>query len=357
LISRAKSRRNYVKEDIVQLNAYVRDRNHVCCRYRLQAFQPLLAEAGHHLEIHTWPTTFRGWLRIPKADAIVIQRKLLARWQLYLLRRATPHLIFDFDDAIFLRDSYAAKGPHCRRRMRRFAATMRTVDAVTAGNSYLAEQALECTTNALVDVIPTCVDTSRYFPRKAGAASQITLVWIGSSSTVRGLEIIRPALEELGRRIPGLRLKVIADRFPDFANLEVVRCPWSEATEAAEIATSDIGISWLPDDLWSRGKCGLKILQYLAAGLPVVTNDVGVHSDMVRENGILGSTPSEFVDGIARLAADGELRERMGRAGRRLVEDRYSIQAGARSWVDMLERICTNQAKVDGKWGSETHAR
>src|SRR5205085_460776 len=91
----------------------------------------------------------------------------------------------------------------------------------------------------------------------------------------------RPLLEEVGRRCSGVVLKLVCDRFVDFDNLTVVPCPWSEPGERRELASADIGISWLPDDAWSRGKCGLKVLQYMAAGLPVVANPVGVHTEMI----------------------------------------------------------------------------
>ncbi|MGH7221957.1 MAG: glycosyltransferase, partial [Gemmataceae bacterium] len=107
-----------------------------------------------------------------------------------------------------------------------------------------------------------------------------------------------------------------------------------------EIARADIGISWIPDDSWSRGKCGLKVLQYLAAGLPVIANPVGVQVEMVKhgETGFLAQTPAEWIEAVRRLAQDPELRIRMGRAGRRLVETRYSVAVGAASWVRLLDQ-------------------
>src|SRR5262249_60729986 len=116
----------------------------------------------------------------------------------------------------------------------------------------------------------------------------------------QGLEAIAPLLDELGRSIPGLRLKVVCDRFPTFRHLSVIACPWNAAREALDLATADVGISWIPDDLWSRGKCGLKVLQYAAAGLPVVANPVGVHSEMIRhgESGFFAWTPAQAWDAI-----------------------------------------------------------
>src|SRR5208283_1710603 len=106
----------------------------------------------------------------------------------------------------------------------------------------------------------------------------------------------------------------------------------------ADIASGDIGISWLPDDDWSRGKCGLKVLQYMAAGLPVVANPVGVQPDLVRhgETGFLAATPADWVGAVKRLAGDPELRRRMGRAGRQRLERDFSVAAGASRWLHVL---------------------
>src|SRR5207237_3454969 len=140
--------------------------------------------------------------------------------------------------------------------------------------------------------------------------------------------------EELGKTIPAIQLKVICDRSLTLEHLPVEFCPWREDTEAAEIARGDIGVSWLPDDLWSAGKCGLKVLQYMAAGLPVVANPVGVQADLVRhgETGFLAETPQQWVDAVGRLAHDPALRQRMGKAGRQRVGGEFGVASGAARW-------------------------
>jgi glycosyltransferase involved in cell wall biosynthesis len=336
---------------------------HVCCRYRLAAFRPFLERAGHTLELVTLPCHWWSrvglFQRLRDANVIVL-RRLLGGWQRTLLRRAVRRLVFDFDDAVFLRDSYAAKGLRDRRRLRRFAGMVRCADAVVAGNVFLAEQAARWIGAKSIQVVPTCVDPRRYPPVDAASraasvvrlgspdlpetsrkVSGIELVWVGSSSTLRGLESIAPLLEQIGRSVPGSRLKLVCDRFLTLRDLPVVATPWTEAGEAEEIAAADIGISWLPDDAWSRGKCGLKVLQYLVAGLPVVANPVGVQLEMVRhgETGFLAETPQQWIEAVRRLADDAELRRRMGRAGRRLVETRYSVTEGAAKWMRLLDRL------------------
>ncbi len=327
----------------MRLTALVEGLDHVCCRYRLSAFRPRLAELGHSLDLSVLPCGWWNRLRIGKnaghADAGILQRKLISKIEANLLRNHVKQLIFDFDDAVWLRDSYSSGGPHCNRRSRRFDTIVQRCDVIVAGNSFLAEHAQRRARHPTVRVIPTCIDVDRYpLARHDRPAGQAALVWIGSSSTLRGLESIQPILERVGQCNPGIRLKLICDRFLNLQHLRVDPLAWREDTEAAEVASADIGISWVPDDLWSRGKCGLKVLQYMAAGLPVVANPVGVQAEMVRhgQTGFLANSEREWVEAVRLLANDASLRRSLGQAGRRLVAANFSVDAGARMWSSLL---------------------
>lgn len=330
----------------MELVALVEAEDHVCCRYRLAALRPPLAAAGHALSLRPLPRNWVGRLTLGRdlgrADAVILQRKLLPRVSLALLRRRVKRLIFDFDDAVWLRDSYSAKGFDDPRRARRFRAVCAASDLIVAGNEYLAAEARRWAPADRVVVVPTCVDVAKYpppapKPERAG----VQLVWVGSSSTLKGLERFLPILTRVGAAVPGVRLKLVCDRFIDVPGLPVDRCPWTEATEAAEIAAADVGIGLVPDDPWSRGKCGLKVLQYQAAGLPVVANPVGVHADFVRdgETGFRATTAEQWADAVGRLARDAALRRRLGAAGRAQVERDYSVDAAGRLWRDALGRL------------------
>ncbi len=329
----------------MNLVALVDSESHVCVRYRLLAFRDVLKAAGYTLELLELPQSAWGRIRLycslPGADAVILQRRLLSWTETRILRRAVKVLIFDFDDAVWMRDSYSTKGFDNLKRSRRFRGIMRAANAVVAGNDFLAAEARKFTSNATIVTIPTCVNPDRYPVAEHRTTATVRMVWVGSQSTLQGLEQFRDCLEVIGRRVPGIRLKLICDRFLAFQNLPVDAVPWSAETEAREIADADIGISWIPDDPWSRGKCGLKILQYQAAGLPVVTNPVGVHTTMVRnhETGFLATTTDEWVKAIQQLAANAELRHQLGTVGRqRLVTD-YSVAAGGRLWVAMLDKL------------------
>jgi glycosyltransferase involved in cell wall biosynthesis len=320
--------------------ALVESPDHVCGRYRVRAFAPALEAAGWALDVEgIAPGLTRRMGQFHRAgryDAVILQRKLLSAWQLLALRRRARRLIFDFDDAVLYRDSYDPRGPFERRRSSRFVRTVGLADVVLAGNDFLAECAEAAgAPTAHIRVIPTCIDVPRYRPMAGPRGDGLDLVWIGSSSTLNGLELQRPLWERIGRELPGVRLRLICDRFARFDPLPVEPVPWAAESEAEELARSHVGISWVPDDRWSRGKCGLKVLQYQAAGLPVVTNPVGVHPRMVEPgvSGFLPESPEEWVESLRALIDHPDLRERMGREARASVEARYSVDAWAGAFV------------------------
>lgn len=329
----------------LNLLALVERPDHVCYRYRLAAFEPALARAGWSLQCEPLakggPARWRQLRRAGEADAVVLQRRLLPLWQLALLRKHARRLLFDFDDAVFHRDSYHPKGVRTWRRMMQFWATIYRADAVLAGNRFLHDRAASFVESERVHYFPTCVEPRHYQVADQAGASALRMVWIGQRSTVPSLHAAGPALAAAAAACPGLTLRVISDVFPELPKVTVEQRPWSSATEAADLADAHLGVSWLPDDDWSRGKCGLKVLQYMAAGLPVIGNRVGVHRDMILAGvtGFLADTPSEWAAAVRRLANDAPLRAAMGRAARRHVEQHYSVEHWQQPFVDWLERL------------------
>jgi hypothetical protein len=326
--------------------ALIEGPNHVCYRYRIAAFAGELARRGSTLEsLPLDPNTFGRNAQIREAEAadvVILQRKLLPLWQLRLLRRTAKVLVYDFDDALFGRDSYAPKRSESWARLAHFWATVYTTDAVIAGNDYLREQAAAYSHPDRVHLIPTCVDTSHYpVAEHRGVGAETKLVWIGQHSTLPCLDRAGAQLTRVAARLPGITLRVICNQFPALEGVNVEACPWSATSEATDIAAADIGISWLPDDDWSRGKCGLKVLQYMAAGLPVVANPVGMNREMISDGktGFLAATPREWADAVERLATDPQLRREMGAAARLHVEAKFGIERWAAEFATLIESV------------------
>ncbi|MBW7901197.1 MAG: glycosyltransferase family 4 protein [Rhodocyclaceae bacterium] len=286
-------------------------------RYRALQYFPHLRENGFE-PVHATAAGgllpfFAACRQAAAADVVVVLRKTFPVPFLWLLRRSARRLIFDFDDAIFC----ATDGSPSATRMRRFAAMIKVCDHVMAGNEFLEDRAKAF--NRAVTLVPTALAVDRYAVSADKPAESVDLVWIGSSSTRKYLVDILPWLRAAAVRIPGLRLKVIADfDLPD-AGLPVLPVRWQADSEARELASAHIGIAPMRDDDWSRGKCALKVLQYMAAGLPVVSSGCGANARIVEEgvNGFLAGDEETWANRIADLAADAGLREAMGAAGRR----------------------------------------
>jgi glycosyltransferase involved in cell wall biosynthesis len=326
--------------------------NHVCYRYRIEAFVPALAARG--IAITAEPLQrgnfirWRQFLSLRQTDVVILQRKVMSPSHVWMLRKCAKRLVFDFDDAVFQRDSFSRRPAKSVKRMTGFRSVIAASDVVLAGNSYLADRAAAYGVPAKIHVIPTCIDTSRYkLARHVRQGESVRMAWIGSSSTLQGLRQAESWLAAVGQRIPGIKLRLICDAKLEIPGIRVEPRPWSSTTECDDLAAADIGISWLPDDSFTRGKCGLKILQYMAAGLPVVTNPVGVHPEMVipGETGFLLETPEEWAEAIAQLANDPALRQRMGQAGRRRVEQLYSVQRWSMPFAEIVSGLLSTRSR------------
>lgn len=316
---------------------------HVCYRYRIAAFAPEVARRGWQLE--ALPLARQTWARREQlhaargADVVILQRKLLPFWQLRLLRRRASVLVYDFDDALFCRDSFAKKSQSSLMRLGHFWATVYASDLVLAGNQFLREQTASYIEAERVRLLPTCVEPHRYpLAQHNSRPGQAQLVWIGQPSTLGCLSLAEAHWRAAAQQVPGLCLRVVCSEFPELDALPVVPRPWSGRTEGSELAAADIGVSWLPDDTWSHGKCGLKVLQYMAAGLPVVANPVGLHRELIvpGQTGFFAESPGEWAAAVSLLAGDPALRRRMGAAGRARVEAQFSVARWAGDFGDSL---------------------
>lgn len=246
--------------------------------------------------------------------------------------------VADYDDA--LHHQYDQHGSWWVRRLlgNKIATVMRHATVVTAGNAYLADYARRVGAG-WVEVIPTVIDVSRYSfgPSLLQSKRPLIVGWIGSPSTTRYLEAIGPALAEVCRT-HDVQVRLIGAGPVELPEVPLERLPWIEAEEVAQLKRFDIGIMPLPDEPWERGKCGFKLIQYMACGLPVLASPVGVNCEIVEPgvNGFLADSVSQWIEALNTLLDDADLRQRLGAAGRCKVERQYSIQVTGPRLAEIL---------------------
>ena len=269
---------------------------------------------------------------VPQHDVVFLQRPLLKYYTTLLERfvtRARP-TIFDFDDAIF--HNHAGLD---RFRVRKIVAW---ASHIVVGNRYLYEfvDRPDKTT-----IIPTVVDTERYTPR-ADPNGRFTVAWTGLSSNLREMRPIIGALRKALRETRG-RLLVVADRPPKggFGDLPLEFIPWSPSSEVSALAKAHVGIMPLRDTAYNRGKCGFKLIQYMARGIPVVATPIGANAEILRhgEEGFFARSDQGWVDAIVGLARSPDRRSLLGARGRSRVQAHYSLKAVLPRYNDIIRSI------------------
>jgi glycosyltransferase involved in cell wall biosynthesis len=313
-------------------------------RQRIGVYLPRLRAEGIECTVIRFPPNYISrWRMLKRAgeyDGVFLHKKTLNYIDAFLLRSCAKKIIYDFDDAIM----YNPKKPDGLRSSHRrlFRRTVALADGVIAGNPYLAASArVHC---GRVAVLPTGLEVSGYAsgsPRISDG--RIRLVWIGSTATLKYLKEISPSLERIGQRYPQVTLRLICDSFFELSSLPVEKCAWSLETEAAGLTACDIGLAPLPDNPFTRGKCGFKVLQYSAAGLPVAASPVGTNADYVLDGktGLLAGNPDQWYAHLERLIGDPSLRRRMGAAGREFAAH-YDLAVIGPKFVEILTDWLSN---------------
>jgi glycosyltransferase involved in cell wall biosynthesis len=248
-------------------------------------------------------------------------------------------IIYDFDDSIFLMNPTKPSLVPFLRKPSKVAKIIELSKCVITGNVYLADYAKRYNSN--VHVIPTCIDTEYYTPALTRRKSHNTVVigWIGSRSTIPYLAEIRQTLINLSKKYDFV-VKVVSNENFEMGFPTIFK-KWRLEEELTDLRSFDIGIMPLPDNKWTRGKCGYKIIQYMSVGKPVVATSVGVNREIIRDghNGFLANGAAEWEDKLARLIECSRMRETFGRRGRGRVEELYSVGVNAPKLLTLL-RLC-----------------
>ena len=317
-------------------------------RFRVEQYFPYLK--AHQVEPKWQPLPGSRkerliiYRKLPFFDVVCIQRRLLSPLEYYWIRKKSPKILFDLDDAVMYRSS-SSPHPHSLSRWLKFRWMVKGSDVVTVGNQFLKNEVLKVDQEKKVSVIPTSIDTNLY-PRKKKItkSEEIILGWIGTKGNLRYLKKLEPVFEILSQRSPQVKLKIVSNDFYDSFHLPIIKKLWKLEDENEDLISFDIGLMPLNDDLWSRGKCGLKIIQYIGVGLPVVCTPVGINSDIIKngENGFWASNQEEWVDRLSTLIQNPDLRHQMGLKGIETVEREYSLTVTSEKFFQVLQSLLIN---------------
>ena len=273
-------------------------------------------------------------------DMIWIEYEILPwlpEWCELILSRLNIPYIVDYDDAIFHR--YEIHPNHIVRSFLRnkIDHVMGHADIVVAGNSYLADRA-ERAGAKRIEQLPTVIDLERYCTEPSNGGQTFKIGWIGTPSTADYLRLMEPAISEICKE-PNTNLVLVGSGPIQFNGPGVEIRPWTEQTEVTDILDFDVGVMPMPSNEWTRGKCGYKLIQYMACSRSVVASRVGVNPEIVEDgvHGFLADSQEEWVEALQTLRENHQLRKEMGQRGRARVEKKYCIQVTAPKLLSILK--------------------
>lgn len=288
----------------------------------------------------------RDWSRMNRYDIIFIFRDAMMTGSAFFEKRfarSKAKIIYDFDDAIWWEHNVSVVNKRLAflKDSSKTGAIIRLSDLVFAGNQYLADYAAQFNKN--ISIIPTTIDTAVYVPGKKDEQKKtICIGWSGSFSTIQHFATAIPALKKIKEKFGDrVSFKIIGDKNYYCAELETKGDAWVASTEIEDLSQIDIGIMPLPDDEWAKGKCGLKGLQYMALEIPTLMSPVGVNTEIIQHgiNGYLPDKEDEWVKALSDLIENKELRERIGKAGRQTVINKYSVEAWKQKYLDNFNKL------------------
>jgi glycosyltransferase involved in cell wall biosynthesis len=276
-----------------------------------------------------------GLLGSWRADITWLERDLLPGF-LTLEPLLSCPLVFDVDDAIWTSKPFGSSA------IKKIA---KKADVVMAGNDFLADWFSCCAQD--VRVVPTAIDTTRFFPSTEGRKKkkeEFVIGWTGTGGNLAYVYSIEKSIGQFLRDHPNSFLHVLSDRQPQFTCVPSSRVrftQWSFTNEAEIVRSWDVGIMPLPDSEFARGKCGFKMLQYMACGLPVVVSPIGMNREILRKDdvGIAATSGSHWFEALSALYADRTGGEAMGLRGRAVVEANFSTEVVSQMIAEIFKEM------------------
>ncbi len=282
----------------------------------------------------------------PRADTVWVYKQSIpvasraVEWSMkHLWRR---RVVYEFDDAVWRPQFNHQRLSYRLKAGGKIPRIIADADAVIAGNAFLADYARRYRGD--VTIIPTTLDTAgRFNLRREHTDGPVTLAWTGSATTTVYLQALAPVLRAV-QAVRDVRFLFISDIFPPMDLARVEEVPWSEDIEVSALARGDIGLMPLPDNEWTRGKCGFKIIQYMALGLVPVASAVGANVEIIEDgvDGFLCRDDAGWMRALLAAIDDVALRRRIGAAARAKAEARYSLEGQ----VDRLAAVLTGRGEA-----------
>ena len=280
-----------------------------------------------------------------KYDVVYIEKELFPFLPAVcerLLRYGGVKYIVDYDDAVF-HNYDSAKNWLVRLFLsKKIDAVMKSSSTVVVGNNYLCSRAIQAGATG-IQTLPTVIDSSRYSVKvKTSSSDTLVIGWIGSPYTQKYLLAIADDMRALSEKI-NITLRFVGANeqiLPDFCGVNVEIIPWSEETEVENIQSFDIGIMPLPDEKFEHGKCGYKLIQYMACGIPVIASDIGVNKDIVvgSQCGLLVDTIS-WDEAVLAMMSDAGQYQCFSRNALAAVKSVYSMQVQQQKLLTIFNEL------------------
>ncbi|MBD8084618.1 glycosyltransferase family 4 protein [Chryseobacterium caseinilyticum] len=271
-------------------------------------------------------------------DRVVIEYEIFPyfpAWIEKFLSKLGIKYIVDYDDAIFHNYDLNANKWIKKLLGNKIDQVMKFSSVVVAGNQYLAKRAKIAGAKKII-IIPTVIDLKEYKTKRDYESKKFRIGWIGSPSTYKYVENIKKGLTAFANQRDA-EIVIVGAFTQHKSEPPFVFVPWQKHTETQWIRSFDVGLMPLDDTPWSRGKCSFKLIQYMAAGIPVIASPVGMNKEVVTErNGFLANSSEEWYNSLSEYAENVSLRKKHGVEGRKIVEKKYALQVTAEAWKQLL---------------------